>query len=364
MEDNGGRNENKQSDAWLLYGANGYTGRLIATEACSRGLRPILAGRDATAIESLAGELGCDHRIFDLTSSERICNALDGISAVMHCAGPYSRTARPMAEACIAAGAHYMDITGEIPVLEDLFTLDDMARSAGIAMVPGSGFDVVPTDCLALALKEALPDATRLRLAMAGKPTLSPGTWRTTLETVPRGGAIRRDGRLLAVPHAWHAEDIRFDDGVRHAMTLPWGDVSTAWRSTRIPDIAVYAAMTKATVRSMRLARSAARSLLSVPRLLRAVQGVASHAVKGPSLKHRETEFMRLRGDVWNDRGEHVTRFMRTPEGYTSTVVASIPILQALLDGRIPSGVWTPAQAMGSGYAATLPGMRWIDGAA
>lgn len=350
------------STAWLLYGANGYTGRLIAEEAVRRGMKPVLAGRNADAIGALARQLGCEYRVFDLTSPSNIISSLDGITVVMHCAGLYSITARPMAEACIAAGVHYLDITGDYTVLEDLYTLHDAAEAAGVAMIPASGYDCVPTDCLALALKEALPDATRLRLAMAGKPTLSPGTWRSTLEAVPRSGAIRRDGKLVTVPHAWHAEEIHFDDMPRHAMTLPWGDISSAWRSTRIPDIAVYAAMTRSTVLTMRLVRGLACTLLGTAWIQRLLQGTAARFVKGPSKKHRQREIMRLRGDVWNDRGDHVTRYMHSPEGYTCTVEASLAVTQGLLEGRVPPGVWSPAQAFGSGFAATLRGVRFVNG--
>lgn len=350
------------SGAWLLYGANGFTGKLIAEEAVRRGMKPVLAGRNPEAIGALARQLGCEYRVFDLTNPDDIISSLDGITVVMHCAGLFSITARPMAEACIAAGVHYLDITGDFTVLEDLYTLDDAAKAAGVAMVPASGYDCVPTDCLALTLKEALPDATRLRLAMAGKPTLSPGTWRSTLEAVPRCGAIRRDGKLMTVPHAWHAEDIHFDDKTRHAMTLPWGDISSAWRSTRIPHIEVYAAMTRSTVLTMRTVRGVACSILGTEWLQRLMQGTAARLVKGPSEKHRQSEIMRLRGDVWNERGDQVTRYMHSPEGYTCTVEASLATTQGLLENRVAPGVWSPAQALGSGFAATLPGVRFVNG--
>ena len=346
---------------WLLYGAYGYTGELIAREAVRQGRRPVLAGRNAARVSALAAELGCEHRIFSLADRGEVVRGLEGISAVLHCAGPFMTTGRQMVEACMEAGVAYADISGEIPVLEDMYTRHDEALAAGIPVVPGSGFDVLPTDCLALTLKEELPDATRLRLAMAGKPTLSRGTWRSTLEAVPRCGSVRREGKLITVPHAWQAETIRFDDQPRYAMTLPWGDVSSAWRSTGIPDISVYAAMTRVTVASMRLIRGVVCPLLRVRWVLQLLLKGASRFITGPSQKHRDTEIMHIRGDAWNDRGQQVTRFLHTPEGYTSTVHASIAVVDALAQGRIAPGVWTPAQAMGSGFAVTLPGMRWVQ---
>ena len=345
----------------LVYGANGFTGELIVREAVKQGLRPILAGRNAPAIRALAESLRCDHRIFDLTSPSVIDDALADVTAVLHCAGPFLATARPMVEACFRTGTQYADLSGEVPVMEDLYTLDAEARAAGVAVIPASGFDVLPTDCLALTLKEALPDATHLRLAMAGKAALSRGTWRSTLETIPRCVSIRRDGVLVTVPHAWGAETIRFDDVTHYAMTLPWGDVSSAWKSTGIPHIEVYAATPRMSVALMRLVRGVVCPLLRTRWIMSLLLSGASRFITGPGEKHRQEEVMRLRGDAWNDRGERVTRFMRTPEAYTMTALCAVAVLRALHERRVPPGTWTPAQALGSGLAVTLPGTHWVD---
>ncbi|MBE0644701.1 MAG: saccharopine dehydrogenase NADP-binding domain-containing protein [Bacteroidetes bacterium] len=351
----------KTPPCWLLYGANGYTGKIIAEEAQRRGMRPLLAGRNREAVAALAEALGLEYRVFDLASHDEIVSALQDVEVVLHCAGPFTATSRPMVDACISAGAHYMDITGEIPVLESLFALHDTAVHAGISIIPGAGFDVVPTDCLALSLKEEMPDATSLRLAFAGKVTQSPGTWRATLEAIPRCGAIRRDGKLVTVPHAWRATRIHFDDKPRSVMTIPWGDVSSAWRSTRIPNIMVFGGVPRLSIAAMQLFRGIVCTVMGVPALQRALKSMVSWFVRGPGERHRKTEVYHLRGDVWNDRGEHAARFMVTPEGYACTVLTSLAILETLLEGKIAPGVWTPAQAMGSGFAATLPGFRVME---
>ncbi len=356
-----GKQRNDSSRHWLLYGANGYTGRLIAAEAVRRGFRPILAGRSREAILPLAAQLGCEFRIFGLTDREALHSALHEVSVVLHCAGPFSATARPMAEACIACGTDYMDITGEIPVLEHLYSLHEEAAKANVALIPGSGYDVVPTDCLARMLKELLPDATRLRLSFGGKLTQSPGTWRATLEAIPRCGAVRKNGALLTVPHAWRAERIRFDDGVRSTMTIPWGDLSSAWRSTGIPDIEVYGGISRGAIAVMRLVRGFVCPLMKNPWMQRIAKSTVNLLSRGPGESHRRTAMYHLRGDVWNDNGGTATRFMLTPEGYTCTVETSLAILEALLRGRIAAGVWTPSQVMGSGFAATLPGIRIFE---
>ena len=135
--------------AWLIYGANGYTGELIARAAARRGMKPILAGRNRAAIEALAAEVGLDHRVFGLDAPQAIAAALKDCAVVLHCAGPFSRTARPMIDACLLAHTHYLDITGEVPVFEMVATYDAVAQMANVMLLPGVGFDVVPTDCLA-----------------------------------------------------------------------------------------------------------------------------------------------------------------------------------------------------------------------
>ena len=166
---------------WLLYGAYGYTGARIARLAVERGERPTLAGRDATATAALAEELNLPHCSFDLEDPHRLSQAIKGFRAVLHCAGPFSATSQPMADACLATGAHYLDITGEIGVFEALAARDQEARTAGVCLLPGVGFDVVPTDCLAALLSERLPGASHLELAFRGAGTPSRGTARTML---------------------------------------------------------------------------------------------------------------------------------------------------------------------------------------
>src|SRR5437762_9987666 len=150
--------------AWLLYGANGYAGELAARRAVEGGERPVLAGRRAEEVGRLAGALGLEHRVFGLDDGAAVEKGLSGMAAVLHCAGPFSRTAMPMAEGCLRARAHYLDITGEIEVFEALAARGEEARQTGVSLLPGVGFDVVPSDCLAAHLHRRLPTATHLAL--------------------------------------------------------------------------------------------------------------------------------------------------------------------------------------------------------
>ena len=239
---------------WMIYGANGYTGRLIAQEAKQRGLSPILAGR-SDAVATLAQELGFEHRRFDLADRNAVRTGLDGVRLVLHCAGPFSATSAPMLEGCLAAGAHYLDITGEIDVFAHCHAQDVRARERGIVVLPGAGFDVVPTDCLAALLKRELPTATHLVLAFEAGGGPSPGTAKTSVEGLGKGGRARIDGELRRVPLAWKTRSFVRDGQPRTAMTIPWGDVYTAYLSTGIPNVEVYMAVPPATIKRLRRLR-------------------------------------------------------------------------------------------------------------
>ncbi|NOT46627.1 MAG: NAD(P)H-binding protein, partial [Acidobacteria bacterium] len=255
---------------FLIYGANGYTGELITRLAVERGMKPILAGRNETAITELAAKHGLKHRVFSLDEREKVDAALDEVEMVLHCAGPFSITSRPMVGACLRNRKHYTDITGEISVFEECAAVNERAYEAGIMIMPGVGFDVVPSDCLALHLKNRLPSATALSLAFYGMGRISHGTQATMTMNVGRGGAIRQDGKITPVPAAWKTREIDFGDGVssphvskgpscervvKTGVTIPWGDVSTAYHSTGIPNIEVFTVVPPSALKMMKLSR-------------------------------------------------------------------------------------------------------------
>ena len=184
----------------LIYGANGYTGRLTAKEAAKRGMKPVLAGRNRDDVVALANELKLPYRAFDLSNTAEVMRNLEGIDVVLHCAGPFSKTSAPMLHACLESKTHYLDITGEVDVFEACHRADARAKERGIVVLPGSGFDVVPTDCVAAMLKKKMPNATSLVLAFEAGGGPSPGTAKTSVEGLARGGRARINGELKVRP--------------------------------------------------------------------------------------------------------------------------------------------------------------------
>ena len=340
---------------WMIYGANGYSGTLIAREAKARGLTPVLAGRNADKLRPLADELGLEARIFPLDQPGDLARGLEEIGLVLHCAGPFSRTSAPMIEACLRNQTHYLDITGEIPVFEHATAQAERARLADVVLCPGVGFDVIPTDCVARALKDALPDATHLLLGFDAAAGLSPGTAKTAAEAAGHGGRIRRAGRLVTVPLGHAPRRIDFGNGTKTAMTIPWGDVATAYYSTGIPNIAVYVP-TPAPAIAVAKAANLLLPVLRAERVRRALKGLAEKFVTGPDAATREQGATYVWGEVRNARGDVRTARIRTANGYSLTVTGSLAVVQHLLVGTVAGGCYTPSMLLGPGLVESLPG--------
>jgi len=347
------------SGKWMIYGANGYTGRLAVRFAKDRHLSPIVAGRDAEPIRALAGEFGCESRIFDLSESAKVAANLEGVAAVLHCAGPFSATSRPMLAGCLRAGTHYLDITGEIAVFEDIHSRNQEIRDAGIVAIPGVGFDVVPTDCLAAMLKRELPSATHLKLAFKSRHgKLSPGTSKTMVEGLPEGGRIRKDGKIVKVPAAYKVETIRFTEHLSAtAVTIPWGDVATAYYSTGIPNIEVFVGVPEKQIEKMKIP-GLLRWLLGLAPVQTLIKAQIGRRVKGPTDEQRARDEMYIYGEARDDAGHKVAMRLRTNEAYTLTAESAVNATRKIMEGRLAPGAYTPSMAFGADYVLDLEGTR------
>jgi short subunit dehydrogenase-like uncharacterized protein len=345
---------------WLLYGANGYTGELIARLAVAHGHHPILAGRRADAICALSDELALPRRLFDLEEPAHVDEGLAGMSLVLHCAGPFSRTSQAMADACLRSRTHYLDVTGEVAVFEALAARGREARDAGVMFLPGCGFDVVPTDCLALHLKHRLPKARRLTLGFEARGRASRGTALTALEGLHRGGLVRRGGVLTPVPSAWKTRTIDFGRGPSKAITIPWGDVATAWYSTGIPDVEVYMASHAGLRLFSRVSRWLGPILASGP-----VQGLLRQHLaaepRGPSDEERRREQAHVWGEVEDGDGRRRVSRLVTPEAYDFTARAALASVGRVLEGAVRPGFQTPSLAFGADFVLGIEGVTRQD---
>ncbi len=345
---------------FLLYGSNGYTGELIARQAVESGLRPLLAGRDTAKLAAQAGDLGLDYVSFSLDDPQAIADALRQVPVVLHCAGPYAYTARQMVDTCLLTGTHYLDLTGEIKVFSAIQERDAEARSAGVMLLPGAGFDVAATDCLALHLKQRLPEATYLELAYTihGPGRASRGTLRSGVEMLGDGLLVRQGGDLMRAPRPGKRRMVDFGRGPVMVSLFTWGDVFTAYFSTGIPNIEVYTRLPERIAWLLPTGHSVSPmfSLASVKRLLRSY---IDRLPPGPTPEQRSRTRTYLWGRVSDGNGREEIARMQGPEaGYSWTVDIALQAVREVLAGTMPAGYQTPASAFGADFILECGGAR------
>ncbi|MVT12403.1 saccharopine dehydrogenase family protein [Chitinophaga tropicalis] len=350
-----------QQNTFLLYGANGYSGELIARFAHQYGLQPILAGRRKEAIEPLATRLNLPYRIVDLFDSNALKAALQDVPLVVQAAGPYHITAQPMVEACLATNTHYIDLNGDTDVFDMLLALDSRAKASNIMILPGAGFDVVPTDCLALWLKNRMPDATHLSMAFAILGSaLSRGTTISTLHKLGMPGAVRKDGKLVPEPVGKRGMTLEFPGRKEKifVMSLPWGDVSTAYFTTGIPNIVAYTSINKAAWYLLK-AQSAFNWLLRTSFMRKLVAAISiPKSSAGPDDAMRDKAISLVWGKATNAKGETLTAHMSCPEAYSLTTDAILTISKKILEGNYKPGYQTPGSAYGEDLVLEIPGVK------
>jgi short subunit dehydrogenase-like uncharacterized protein len=253
-----------------------------------------------------------------------------------------------MADLCVETQTHYTDITGEHQVFEMLAAYDAKAKKAGITILPGTGFDVVPSDCLAFYLKSRLPSANHLVLAFKNSQGgMSRGTIRTMLQGIGQGSVVRENGVLVKISLGKRTKEIDFGPFTATCLNIPWGDVSTAWRSTGIPNIEVYMAATKRTI-SLAKMSSHFDFMFRQAWVKTFLRKKADKRDAGPSPQKRQSSKSILWGNVWDDAGNSVTASLETLNGYTLTAKASVLIAEKILNDNFQTGYHTPATAYGA----------------
>lgn len=344
----------------ILYGAYGYTGKLIAEECRTRGLHVILSGRRETSLIIQSHETGYPFEVVDLSNTLALKKLLQKGCVVIHCGGPFQYTAQTMVEMCLQTKTHYTDISGEYQVFEMLSSYDAMAKDAGITILPGAGFDVVPSDCLAVYLKNKLPSAVRLQLAFMSSGGLSRGTAKTMVEGLGAGSVVRRDGILVHIPLGERTRKVNFGRVTLPCLNIPWGDVSTAWYSTGIPDIEVYTAATASVITAARLSRYF-NWLVKARWVKRILLAAIDRKVRGPGKEKLETGKSLLWGKVYDVSGKTRVAAIETLSGYKLTSKTSVVIAENILDGNFKTGFQTPAGAYGADLIMRIENTRRID---
>lgn len=344
----------------LVYGAYGYTGRLIVDECLRHGIKPIIAGRNADKIEAFAKAKDLEFEVLDVGEEDKLINWLSKGTVLIHCGGPFIHTARPMIEGCIKANTHYLDITGEYQVFDLARTYDEKAKEAGLMILPGAGFDVVPSDCLAAKLKEEMPDATHLQIAFVSKGgRLSRGTAKTMIENLGDPQKVRKNDEYADQPMGRSSRMVDFGEFEQLTLGISWGDISTAHTSTGIPNIEVFTGTNSGQLKKIR--RFSRLAFLMRSRWMKNwLQKKLDKRPDGPSDEKREAAVMYLWGEVSNGQESKSAR-LTTPNGYTLTALTSVEIAKRVLKQDFKPGFQTPATAYGKDLITGIEGCRWTQ---
>lgn len=356
-----------KKSGFLIYGSYGYSGNLIAELACKQGLKPVLAGRDKDKLIEQAKRLGLDYLCFDLCNPDTAIQMIKPFVVVIHCAGPFIKTYKYMVQACLETVTHYIDITGEYNVIENLSKMHQQAVDAGVMLLPGAGFDVVPSDCLALYLKNELPDATELRLAIHARNltagsgvSVSRGTAKTMVENLSEGTMIRDGGVLRRITPGSNKRF--FDFGGRNpvcCMNISWGDLASAWWSTHIPHIETYMSTPARMIALYRLINPF-KAIFRLEFIKRYLSGRIDRMSAGPSNEELDDSIVKIYGEVMNAQGKTAAALVQTPNAYKFTALSVMVIVSKILAGHAPIGFQTPSTAYGADLILEIAGVQRI----
>lgn len=344
----------------VIYGSYGYTGKLISEIASGSEIPILLSGRNEQKLSVLSDELNLPFIKASLDSDSEMDALLSDAAVVIHCAGPFVKTWSAMANACIRNRCHYLDITGEITVFESLKAIGEKFKEQDLLVMPGVGFDVVPTDCMASYLHALMPNATLLELAFMGiGGAVSRGTAKTMVENLGSGGVVRRGGKLKSVPAAFKTKEIDFTVKKRSSVSIPWGDISTAYTSTGIKDITVYMAAPKSVIRGLKWSNYL-KFFLKTDTVKNLFRKKIDQRPEGPDEDQRKTGTSNIWGRVENEEGDNIEAAFQTAEGYRLTAEMSLHIAKKVVQGDMKPGYQTPSSLYGWELIFEHPDTQWI----
>lgn len=344
----------------IIYGAYGYTGSLIVRECKSTNLKVLLSGRNPSKLKKQSDDTGYPFEACDVHHPSALATMLKKAKMIIHCAGPFRATAKQMVEACLESSAHYLDITGEYPVFEMLAGYHSRAKDSGILVMPGVGFDVVPSDCLAVHLKKRMPGASHLQLAFTmSKGGVSRGTARTMIEGLGYGSMIRRNGHLTPIALGELTREVDFGGFRRKTLCIPWGDIATAWRSTGIPNIEVYSAVPGKMIWLAKMSK-AVNWLLRQSWLKKYLKNKVDSRPPGPDDEKLHKGKSYLWGRVQDGKGASLEARLQTVNGYLLTARMAKLIAHRLTSSDVQPGYYTPAQYFGEELILEMEGSAWM----
>jgi short subunit dehydrogenase-like uncharacterized protein len=316
----------------LIYGASGYTGKLLAKHLVHKGLRPVLAGR-SSKVEQIGQELNCPTRIF---STEDAADHLADIDVLVNVAGPFSATQDGLIKGCLRTKTHYLDIAGEFAEMEQAFKYHSEAQQAGIVILPAAGFGVVPTDVAAKIAGDQIEDPTQLTIIYATLGGASRGTLKTVLKDIQKPGHILKDGKHQKALPAQSELKVDILDKSFKTVYNPWrADLFTAHKSTGIKNIETYSEFPGFVVSMMKGKLNWLRNLI--------LKRLINFLPEGPSEKALAKGSTYVKAIAKNDRGEMGIVELKGPEAYRFTVLSIHKMINLIWGAIDEKGYLTPS---------------------
>jgi short subunit dehydrogenase-like uncharacterized protein len=344
----------------LLYGATGYTGKLLARACLERGLAPVLAGRNEGTLRALSAELGLECRVLGLDQPHLVEGALRGIAVAINAAGPFSVTATPLLQACLRAGVHYLDVSGEVAVIDRASRQDGEAKRRKVMIMPSVGFDVVSSDCLAAHVAQRSRGAKRLFIGISGLELLSRGSARTMIEQLTEPVWVRRSGRLETISPGSMERPFDYGGGPRPSVVVSWADVATAYFTTGISEVSVYFEATAA-VRAHHMMLQLFGNIIPFTPWQGWLRTASEWMPEGPPERERAKRRAVVVAEVETADGRVLRSRLTTPEVYSFTAQAGAAITERVLCGDLEPGFQTPARIYGADFVLSLPGVSRED---
>ncbi len=339
---------NRELDV-LLYGASGFTGKLTALELERRGLKFAISGRNEGRLQAMKGQLESNPEVLplDVFDPGPLGKAVSRARVVLTCAGPFADLGKPVQDAALASGTHFVDVTGECHYMLDTYRRDQEARDAGVVLLNAAGFDVVPTDLCAWFACNGVDDVAQVDLAFGTSgAAITRGTMRSALGIMARGGLAYRDGDWVKEAPGRHGRGVPFPAplGARHVVSVPWGDVVTAPRTTGARTVRVFTVSNLMAGLFLRAAGPMIPFLASSP-LGRLMEGWIDGQAEGPSDAERERTRFTIYAESTCSQGmrQFATLEGKDPYGLTAVTASYLSQLLCRPDHGL-SGALTPCQ--------------------
>lgn len=325
----------------LIYGATGYTGRMASHNAKRLGLDLVIAGRTQSAkVKELASELGVSYKLFDVSETKLVDAALDGVSVLLNCAGPFLRTAEPLITACIRNKVHYLDCAAELDSYKLAEKLDQEAKDAGVMLLPGCGGSVAQLGCLAAHAVERVTNPKSIDISLYVSGAMSRGSAISATENMSAECLQTVNGALVK-QETTNTIQLDFDTGegevINYPVTLP--DLITIAKATKVPNVRTYV--------------HAAGDAFPT--------GDLSLLPDGPTEEQREASPYHGAVTVTAEDGTIARSVLHTVNGYTFTGLASAEAAGLVLAGSAQAGFQTPAEVFGKGFAETIATTKIVD---